>query len=390
MVKSCIAGIIQDRSVRVAGGFPQPAQPMDNFAFVIHPIDPKRDVERKYPLLGKALPVWLINILSGYWPPVYISHITGIRSKATGNEIEGWFVACPYTPQRMMTLKPATVYRKIIQTGHLAERLGAKLLGLGAFTSVVGDAGVTISQGLAMPVTTGDSYTVAVAVMAVKEAARRMDINLKNATAAVVGASGAIGSVCAELLAEDVPQMILIGRPHSAERLKRVKDRVTRAGAEAVITTEINALRQADLVITVTNAVDAIITPGDLKPGCVVCDVARPRDVSRAVVEERSDVLVIDGGMVQVPGPVDFHFNFGFPPRMAYACMAETIALALESRYECFTLGKEIKLERVKEIAAIAQRHGFRLGGFRSFERAVTDEAIERIRENARQRRANH
>ena len=363
---------------------------MDNFAFVIHPIDPKRDVERKYPLLGKALPVWLINILSGYWPPVYISHITGIRSKATGNEIEGWFVACPYTPQRMMTLKPATVYRKIIQTGHLAERLGAKLLGLGAFTSVVGDAGVTISQGLAMPVTTGDSYTVAVAVMAVKEAARRMDINLKNATAAVVGASGAIGSVCAELLAEDMPQMILIGRPHSAERLKRVKDRVTRAGAEAVITTEINALRQADLVITVTNAVDAIITPGDLKPGCVVCDVARPRDVSRAVVEERSDVLVIDGGMVQVPGPVDFHFNFGFPPRMAYACMAETIALALESRYECFTLGKEIKLERVKEIAAIAQRHGFRLGGFRSFERAVTDEAIERIRENARQRRANH
>jgi len=363
---------------------------MDNFAFVIHPIDPKRDVERKYPLLGKALPVWLINILSGYWPPVYISHITGIRSKATGNEIEGWFVACPYTPQRMMTLRPATVYRKIIQTGHLAERLGAKLLGLGAFTSVVGDAGVTISQGLAMPVTTGDSYTVAVAVMAVKEAARRMDINLKNATAAVVGASGAIGSVCAELLAEDVPQMILIGRPHSAERLKRVKDRVTRAGAEAVITTEINALRQADLVITVTNAVDAIITPGDLKPGCVVCDVARPRDVSRAVVEERSDVLVIDGGMVQVPGPVDFHFNFGFPPRMAYACMAETIALALESRYECFTLGKEIKLERVKEIAAIAQRHGFRLGGFRSFERAVTDEAIERIRENARQRRANH
>jgi fatty aldehyde-generating acyl-ACP reductase len=363
---------------------------MDNFAFVIHPIDPKRDVERKYPLLGKALPVWLINILSGYWPPVYISHITGIRSKATGNEIEGWFVACPYTPQRMMTLKPATVYRKIIQTGHLAERLGAKLLGLGAFTSVVGDAGVTISQGLAMPVTTGDSYTVAVAVMAVKEAARRMDINLQNATAAVVGASGAIGSVCAELLAEDMPQMILIGRPHSAERLKRVKDRVTRAGAKAVVTTEINALRQADLVITVTNAVDAIITPGDLKPGCVVCDVARPRDVSRAVVEERNDVLVIDGGMVQVPGPVDFHFNFGFPPRMAYACMAETIALALESRYECFTLGKEIKLERVKEIAAIAQRHGFRLGGFRSFERAVTDEAIERIRENARQRRANH
>jgi fatty aldehyde-generating acyl-ACP reductase len=355
---------------------------MDNFAFIIHPIDPKRDVGRKYPWLGKVLPVWLIDILSGYWPPVYISHITGIRSEATGKEIEGWFVACPYTPQRMLTLKPAIVYRKIIQTGQLAESLGARLLGLGAFTSVVGDAGVTISQGLAIPVTTGDSYTVAVAVMGIKEAARRMDINLKNATAAVVGATGAIGAACAEMLAEDVPQMILMGR--RAERLRQVKARVTAAGAKAILATEMSALRQADLVIAVTNAVDAIIAPGDLKPGCVVCDVARPRNVSRAVVEQRNDVLVFEGGMVEVPGLVDFHFDFGFPPHMAYACMAETIALALEGRYECFTLGKEIKLERVKEIAGIAQRHGFRSGGLCSFERAITDEDIERIRENAR------
>ena len=361
---------------------------MDNFAFVIHPIDPKRDVERKYPLLGKVLPVPLINLFSGWWPPVYISHITGIRSAATGKEIEGWFVACPYTPQRMITLKPAAVYRKIIQTGQLAESLGAKLLGLGAFTSVVGDAGITISQGLTIPVTTGDSYTVAVAVAAVKEAARRMDTNLKNATAAVVGASGAIGSVCAELLAEGVPQMILIGRPQSAERLDKVRAQVARVGAKVVATSEISALRRADLVITATNAVDAIIQPCDLKPGCVVCDVARPRDVSRAVVEERDDVLVIEGGMVEAPGLVDFHFDFGFPPRMAYACMAETITLALEGQYECFTLGKEIHIERVKKIAAMAQRHGFRLGGLRSFERAVTDDEIERIRENARRRRA--
>lgn len=156
-----------------------------------------------------------------------------------------------------------------------------------------------------------------------------------------------------------------------------------------MIATEMSALRQADLVIAVTNALQAIISPSDLKLGCVVCDVARPRNVSRAVVEQRDDVLVIEGGMVEVPGPVDFHFDFGFPPRMAYACMAETMTLALERRYECFTLGKEIKIERVKEVAAIARRHGFRLGGFRSFERAVDDDEIERIRENARRRRTS-
>jgi fatty aldehyde-generating acyl-ACP reductase len=358
---------------------------MDNFAFVIHPIDPKRDVERKYPLLGRVLPVSLINLLSGWWPPVYISHITGIRSEATGKEIEGWFIACPYTPQRMMSLPEQRVYRKIIQTGKLAESLGAQLLGLGAFTSVVGDAGVTISQGLTIPVTTGDSYTVAVAVEAALEAARHMDINLCNATAAVVGATGAIGSVCAEMLAGDVPQMILIGR--RAERLKQVKTRVEAAGAEAILASETSALRQADIVITVTSAVNCIIKPGDLKVGSVVCDVARPRDVSSAVIEGRDDVLVIEGGMVQVPGPADFHFNFGFPPGMAYACMAETITLALDGRYTSYTLGKDIKLKQVKEIAALAKQHGFRLGGLRSFERAVTDDEIERIRQNARRRR---
>lgn len=152
-------------------------------------------------------------------------------------------------------------------------------------------------------------------------------------------------------------------------------------------TTEIAAIRQADLVLTVTSALETIIDAHHLKTGAVVCDVSRPRDVSRQVVEERDDVLVIEGGMVQVPGEVDFGFNFGFPPRMAYACMAETIVLALEGRYESYTLGREITVEQVTEIARLAEKHGFKLGGFRSFERAVTDEQIVRIRENALRRR---
>jgi predicted amino acid dehydrogenase len=118
----------------------------------------------------------------------------------------------------------------------------------------------------------------------------------------------------------------------------------------------------------------------------VICDVARPRGVSARVAVARDDVLVIDGGMVEAPGQVDFHFDFGFPPGKAYACMAETMALALEGRFEDYTLGKQIDKNRVEEIAGIAARHGFRLSGFRSFERAVTAGQIEQVRERARQR----
>ena len=353
---------------------------MDNFAFIIHPIDPKRDVQRKFPLLGKVLPVPAINFFSRFFPPVYISRITGVRSQATGKEIEGWFVACPFTPQRMMTLPPNTVYRKIIATAKFAQKLGARLVGLGAYTSVVGDAGLTISRSVDCPVTTGDSYTVAVAVEAVKQAAERMAINRSQATAAIVGATGTIGAVAAELLAQAVPHIILIGR--QADRLAQVKARCEAAGAQVQITFDLNALRTADLVLTVTSALEAIIQPKHLKSGAVVCDVARPRDVSTTVAAQRQDVLVIEGGMVEVPGDVDFHFDFGFPPRMAYACMAETMALALDGRYESYTLGKDITVEQVMAIGHMARRHGFKLGGFRSFERAVTDEQIERIKQN--------
>ncbi|MCA9961426.1 MAG: shikimate dehydrogenase [Chloroflexota bacterium] len=350
----------------------------DTFAFIIHPIDPKRDVSRKYPTLGK-LPTWLIDFLSLFFPPIYISEITGIQSQANGRSLQGWFIACPLTPKRMMELPPSVVYRKVIQTGRMAERLGAKMLGLGAFTSVVGDGGVTIAKQLNIPVTTGDSYTVATAVHAVQKAAHLMGTPLDKASVAIVGATGAIGSVCAEMLAGQTPHMLLIGRQQT--KLEQVADKVRAAGTQQVtISDDINHLAQAHLIITVTSAVDAIIEPHHLRPGAIVCDVARPRDVSRQVAEQRPDVLVIEGGMVKVPGAVNFGFNFGFPPQMAYACMAETMALALEQRYESFTLGKDIKLSQVMTIDKIAGRHGFTLGGFRSFEKAVTEEEIARVK----------
>ena len=356
---------------------------MDSFAFIIHPIDPKRDVSRKFPLLGKVLTEGQINFFSTFFPPVYLSEIEGITSAATGKQIKGWFVACPYTPKRMMELPERTVYRKIIQTGQMAEKLGAQILGLGAFTSVVGDSGVTIAKTLDVPVTTGDAYTVSMAVQAIRDAAKVMDIPLRKATAAVVGATGAIGRVCAELLAGDVERLYLVARDEV--KLEGLRDRLkSRARAELVISTKMDCLANAQLILTVTSAIHDIIRPEHLQAGSVVCDVARPRDVSAMVAAVRDDILVIDGGMVDVPGPVDFHFNFGFPEGKAYACMAETMALALEGRFEDYTVGKDITLERVNEITAIAEKHGFRLSGFRSFEREVTEEQIENVRRNAR------
>jgi predicted amino acid dehydrogenase len=190
-----------------------------------------------------------------------------------------------------------------------------------------------------------------------------------------VGATGAIGSICAQLLAAETQNMVLIGRRN--EKLQEVETAVRQQGCNNItITTNMDKLAEAHFIITVTSALEAIIEPKHLRPGAVVCDVSRPRDVSRQVAEQRPDVLVIEGGMVEIPGPVNFNFDFGFPPKMAYACMAETMALALDGNYASFTLGRDIKLSQVQTIDTIAKRHGFKLGGFRSFERAVTDSQI--------------
>jgi predicted amino acid dehydrogenase len=360
---------------------------MDNFAFIIHPVNPKRHTQRKFPLLGKILPESAINFFSQYFPPLYISHITGIVSSTTGKEIEGWFIACPLTPKQMVSLPPETVYKKIIAAGKLAQKLGAKILGLGGFTSVVGDAGITVAKHLDIPVTTGDSYTVATAVQAPLKAAQQMKLNPAEATGAVVGATGSIGRACAQLLARHVSKIVLIGR--RPETLKQVQALVEAQGhAEVQASTDMQDLQQADIVLTVTNAISTVIEPHHLKSGAIICDVARPRDVSRQVVEERNDILVIEGGMVKVPGPVDFNFNFGFPPGMSYACMAETIILALEGCYQSYTLGKDITLEQVETMAAMAARHGFEVSGFRCFESPVTDEQIDQIKRNVAQKQA--
>ncbi len=355
---------------------------MDSFAFIIHPLDPKRDVSRKYPLLGRVLPESAIHFLSQFWPPVELSRITGARSIATGKEIEGWLIAVPYTARRMLELPPAEVYRKIIAAGHLAERLGAKMLGLGAYTSVVGDGGLTIARELDIGVTSGDSYTVAVSVEATIEAVLRMGLDLGSAQVAVVGASGAIGRAVSQLLAPRSGNMLLVGR--DLARLQVTAAAVTAAGnANISLTTDVDEIQTADVVVTVTSSGGALVTPDILKRGAIVCDVSRPRDVSWQTSRQRQDVLVIDGGLVRVPGAVDFGFDYGLPAGMTYGCMAETMALTFEGLFEDYSLGKDIPLTNIRRIEAIATRHGFSLAALRSYEQKLDDIVIQKVRAQA-------
>ncbi|MCD6309335.1 MAG: shikimate dehydrogenase [Candidatus Eremiobacteraeota bacterium] len=350
---------------------------MDKFAFLIHPLD-MRDIIRYEPMAANKRSE-LIRKMVEWMPPHLASHITGIRS-ITGREIEGYFIVVPFLPDQFISLPQEKVCEKIINAGKIAEEKGARILGLGGFTSVVGNAGYVVANELDIPVTSGNSYTVASALEGTFYAAEKMNLDIESCNITIVGATGAIGSVCAQIIAEKVPKLTLIAR--NSVRLKEIAE-IIRRRTTCDIKTTVNleeGIPLSDIIITATSASGEIITSDMIKPGSLICDVALPHDVGREVAQQRPDVLVFEGGVIQVPGEVNFNYDFGYPPGISLACMAETMILTLEERFEPFSLGRRLKPEKITEIQKMADKHGFKLAGLRSFDRPVTPEQFARVK----------
>ncbi|HMQ35722.1 MAG TPA: serine carboxypeptidase, partial [Chloroflexaceae bacterium] len=177
-------------------------RPRAKFAFVIHPLRTSLIANDPRFSWTRHLPPRLVELVAAQIPPLYLSKIRGIRSQATGEEAEGILLTLGTTPREMMRREPSFTYRRLIRAARMAERMGAQLMGLGAFTSVVGDAGVTVAQKSDIGITSGNSLTVAATLEAAKQAVLLMKGGRPDKVRAVViGATGSIGSVCARLLA---------------------------------------------------------------------------------------------------------------------------------------------------------------------------------------------
>jgi predicted amino acid dehydrogenase len=350
---------------------------MTKFAFVIHPLD-FNDVEKFEPKVKGKSP-HLVEKVIEWMPPFKFSEITGIKSK-TKKTTKGYFIVCPFLPKQILNLDRRKVLEKITQSGKFAEKLGAKILGLGAYTSIVGNAGKTVAKSLKIGVTTGSSYTIASSIDALKKAAKLMDINIRNSCLSIIGATGSIGRVCSLLLSKEVEKLIICARQE--RKLFELKEEIknfSNCNVKISIAPK-EAAKKSNLIITATSTPYVILKAKDLKKGSIVLDISRPRNISYDVAKKRKDVLVIEGGVIRVPGKVNFNYDFGFPKNLAYACMSETIILALENKTNDYSIGRRIQIEKVQEMSQLAKKHGFKLGGFRSFDRPVSLKEIEEIK----------
>ncbi len=394
------------------------------FAFLVHPLYQQNylDFDHSFKVFSAAELKNLTKRCNDLIEPFLIGE-TKIISK-TGQTAYGEFICASRTSEELMNLPKEQVLSELAAAIKLAKDRGAKIVGLGAYTSVVSKGGRDL-RDLGVALTTGNSYTVVTAVEATLEAARRLKVPISETVSAVVGATGSIGRATALLLSEKVKSLYLIGNPfnqeHSRRRLMKVTaeiyqylnqleisdggsivDFVKRHPLVPDVTASLEAYQEfaekvinespivytvelerylplADIIVTATSQVNSLINAEMLKLGAIVCDVARPPDVSLEVKEARPDVLVIDGGIVAVPGSPALGWDFGFEAGIAYACMSETMMLALEHQYRHFSLGIDINMETISYIRKLAAKHGFKLAGFRSFDLPLPDEAWEKV-----------
>ena len=366
------------------------------FAFVIHPLS-QEYIRSAYPI-PDATPQFImdkVEQLAAYMPPMVYCRMGNIVSP-TGAEAEGWLISVGGTPREMLSRSPEFTYRRLLHAAKIAEKLGAQIMGLGAFTKVVGDAGITVARRSRLPITTGNSYSASGALWAAADAMRRMGlakIDPKTGRVAgktmVVGAAGSIGSVSARLLAMSFDEVYLAGL--TLDKLEELKASILKDTPDAKVFTTIdydNLLAEMDMIVTSTSgAGKSVLDITRVKPGCVITDVARPLDLPASEVAKRPDVLVIESGEIELPTKVRGMKNIGLPDNVIYACLAETIVLALEGRFEVFTIGRNTEWEKVKEIYKLGLKHGMKLAAISGVKGVYTDQDIAKVVALARKAR---
>jgi len=318
-----------------------------------------------------------------------------VRS-AAGGVSEGELIVMPYLPSEIVTLPWDDALNLVQSAVDLASERGAEVIGLGAFSSIVSDGGLALQVPPGVNLTTGNSFTSWAAMRAVETICANRGLDLANCTAAIIGATGAIGQALSLFCSERMAKLILIGNPRAgeasigklrgvaedcerhiaslaangrsfapgsfAERLIRQKSLAT-TGENAsglTITTDLDQhLPTAQIVFAATNAVLPFIASRNLHKDAIVCDVSRPFNVAAEVPGERPDVRIVSGGLVRAPEESLLGFlEERDRPKILDACAAETMVVAL-SRYRSSHLCGRLDIATIHEVARLAERTGF-------------------------------
>jgi fatty aldehyde-generating acyl-ACP reductase len=334
------------------------------FAFLVHPRTRLgEDLARIWPPLG-AVPDRVYDTALRRLPvPPYT-----MASVVIGGQEVGHIVLVPLGARHLLS-DPSRGSRLVARATDRAVRLGAGIVGLGAFTATVTGGGAALRWRRDIGVTNGNAFTAATVDT---QARGLLDARDGGRHVAVVGASGSVGSAVSALLARDraVDRLTLIGR--SAPRLVGVAERL-RSPVPVTVSTDLADASGADLVVLLTASADALLQARHLGDAAVVLDATQPRNTAPSLLTERPDVLVVDGGVVDVPSLRLVGGDIGLPGGRAYACFAETALLALSGHQGHFAVGTPTlqQVDHTRELAADLAHLGFTPAAPTSFGRPM-------------------
>lgn len=425
-----------------AGAVPNGPQ-TGKFAFVIHYTE-EEDIFRSDPSFQQFSNDELANWrewVKGFGPG-FARKMPVVESK-TGATAEGWLMSVPMLPSDMRGGGRHVAAGMIKNAVDMAGADDVSRVGLGAFTSIATRGGET-ATGRGVPITSGNTLTTISAVKGIKNMAKRADMSLKDAHVVVVGASGAIGRLASLMLSREVGRLSLVGNaanPFTPRLLAKVAnevcdtlldhdmtsrhtpgDFVTRIRdmaaslklergskdiAEHIVagfngkgdvpvpidwkTPLDSALEDADIVLVATSSEMALIDPLTLRPGTLVCDIARPPNVADADIPRQS-VMVFDGGLIQPPFKLDLGAFQTLPENLCWGCMGETMLLALAKEEKDYSIGSRLSLADADHLEQLAQEHGFEPAAPQWYGRHVSDADVDNFAVEvayARQMRTN-
>lgn len=242
----------------------------------------------------------------------------------------------------------------VICAAKLAVRRGAKVIGLGALTAPATGSGVLLLRHLPpdVTVTNGNAYTAIVVRQNVLEACS-IPVQRKVGRVAVVGCTGSLGTVLSHLLADAGLDLLLIGR--SAERARSLLSSLAR---HAIFSGDLATVREAEIVVLVTNDVSAKLLPELVSPGTIVIDISQPPNISaedKRAFRSR-EIEVVQGGLVRIPGyTCNYDLNV-MQPTDVFACLGETYLFAREGIREHSVGRPDIQLAFT--LDRVARKHG--------------------------------
>jgi hypothetical protein len=232
------------------------------FSFVIHPLSTKHLFKHPYlkyvKQYSRPFEKFTEEAIS-YAPGFYYGKIDGIQSEKNGKKVCGLIYTVTETPKKLLETEPDIIYKKIVRPCEKAYERGSKIIGLGAYTKIVGDAGVTIDHLSPIPVTTGNSLSAASTLWAAKLAVDTLGFvkkenNFFKGKTMIVGATGSIGAVSAKILGLSWEEIIIVAP--RAYKLIELKEEILKINPEAKvqISTDADAYSfECDLIITTTS-----------------------------------------------------------------------------------------------------------------------------------------